>query len=583
MSQEKTRICHLREGFVFLGYHFTLSGRRPSERAMENLQTKVQEKITASMNSGSEKNVEAIQRLRSTLVGWCNYFGVEVSQLLGEKNGSNDLIQKEFISETSSNLPESKGLNMTPGQKTGYSSEAISQFLTLFSGRENVYARQWVHSSGKCGYVPVRQPLSEEVVRSHLLGDITLALYLIKEDNTVNLMAIDVDSQTGESAEIDETHEMALRIKDVGRSVGLPVYLEESGRKGRHCWIFFAGPVEAKDARQLGRLLVAKAGQASKGIRGEVFPKQERVSPNALGSLIKLPLGVHQITRRRCLFLEDDGSPIKNQGAFLHKIRRISPDVVETAIKKLSGKFVDLDEKGKENAPLPEKVQKLLDGCNVLRYLVDRAKETKHLNHSERLVLLYTFGHLGEEGQIFIHRVISHCENYNPNITQKWINRLEPGRPPISCARIRDWLYDIIPVVGCACKKELSSLGRYPSPVLYALPEATKISAQEIEFPQPDDDEPPSYPQEHLSEAIHEVTIERSEAVHEAEGCRRHCEARSKRSNLAERSEQNEITEDEQSGENIGEPLVLDELWREMEDEIFAKEEEKDFVEDEDI
>jgi len=99
--------------------------------------------------------------------------------------------------------------------------------------------------------------------------------------------------------------------------------------------------------------------------------------------------------------------------------------------------------------------------------LINKAKETKDLTHSERLVLLYTFGHLGEAGKNFIHSIISNCTNYDYKYTQKWIMRLDKNKYPISCAKIRDWLSYITPAVGCFCKFDLKE-NMYPTPLIYA-------------------------------------------------------------------------------------------------------------------
>jgi hypothetical protein len=364
----------------------------------------------------------------------------------------------------------------------------------------------------------------------HFSGEHTIAIYLTHEDNTVNYMAVDIDSKTGKIGSVEDTHEMALRIKELGERYGLSIYLEDSGSKGRHCWLFFSSPVSAGEARQLGKLLIGKAGPINVGIACEIFPKQDRISSNSLGSLIKLPLGVHQLTRRRYLFLADDGSPLPDQGGVLFKIRQVSPEIVRTAIARLSGKVPAFSPINKEkNGPVPDNIQRLVKGCNVLKYLVDRARETKHLNHSERLVLLYTFGHIGEEGARFLHQVMSYCDNYIPAVTQKWINRLEQGRSPISCSRIKDWLYDVIPVIGCACTGNIFQ-GKYPSPMFY-IQEMVQVTE-------------PAYPP-------HNGAIYNSPVSHIPEKI---------------------ISLDEEEQKESESSISLDELWSVVEDDIFSEE-----------
>lgn len=87
---------------------------------------------------------------------------------------------------------------------------------------------------------------------------------------------------------------------------------------------------------------------------------------------------------------------------------------------------------------------------------------------------------LGDKGKQYIHYVIGHCSNYDFHRTARWFNRIPDS--PISCPRIREWLSDITPGVGCYCEFNLPK-GGYPSPLLYANPEATKQMGMKKELP----------------------------------------------------------------------------------------------------
>src|SRR5207245_2038213 len=65
----------------------------------------------------------------------------------------------------------------------------------------------------------------------------------------------------------------------------------------------------------------------------------------------------------------------------------------------------------------------------------------------------YTAGHLGEEGAAFLHRTIAHCRNYDPEICQGYIDRFDPKRPCITCARIREWLEEEGEQGLCTCPR----------------------------------------------------------------------------------------------------------------------------------
>lgn len=108
----------------------------------------------------------------------------------------------------------------------------------------------------------------------------------------------------------------------------------------------------------------------------------------------------------------------------------------------------------------------MLQECHVLGYLKRRAEETSYLNHRERSSLLYTLGHLGEEGAEAIHSIISHTYNYRAEVTDRHIHRLPPW--PISCPKLRMLHPEAIAFGSCKCEFKLRGRA-YPTPVLFAL------------------------------------------------------------------------------------------------------------------
>jgi len=68
----KTHVAHAhREGFAFLGYHFTRGERYPRKKSLEKLKATIREKTPRKQRHGIEST---IQDLNKTLVGWFEYF-----------------------------------------------------------------------------------------------------------------------------------------------------------------------------------------------------------------------------------------------------------------------------------------------------------------------------------------------------------------------------------------------------------------------------------------------------------------------------------------------------------------------------
>jgi len=129
-----------------------------------------------------------------------------------------------------------------------------------------------------------------------LRGEITLGIYVLSEDSQTRFAAVDADSE--------KTWKQLVSLAKGLSSEQIPAYLENS-RRGGHLWFFFSQPITGKIARYfVNNILDA---YHIKGV--EVFPKQDEIGIG-LGSLIRLPFGVHRRTGRRYGFYESDYKPL---------------------------------------------------------------------------------------------------------------------------------------------------------------------------------------------------------------------------------------------------------------------------------
>ncbi len=159
---------------------------------------------------------------------------------------------------------------------------ALRVLARLCVGRRTDYALQW--ADGR--YTRQFQPLSWEVLRLHLAGVHTIGSYVIDERGRCRFAVFDADTDAG-----------LLQLLDVQVSLqrsGMVSYLEGS-RRGGHLWVFLA---EVVAPAQLRRWLLP---YAPPGV--EFYPKQDRADGQHPGSLVRVPLGVHQVSGRRYPFL----------------------------------------------------------------------------------------------------------------------------------------------------------------------------------------------------------------------------------------------------------------------------------------
>jgi len=148
---------------------------------------------------------------------------------------------------------------------------SLAVFVSLFVGRRNDYAIQ--RESGR--YVRVGHPLTRAALRAHLDGLHTLGTYVIDERGSCRFAVLDVDSEDGLTLLADVQARLA--------AAGIPSSLEAS-RRGGHLWVFLAQAVPASVVRRW-LLPYVPAGV-------ECYPRQDEAC--GYGSLIRLPLGVHQ-------------------------------------------------------------------------------------------------------------------------------------------------------------------------------------------------------------------------------------------------------------------------------------------------
>ena len=217
--------------------------------------------------------------------------------------------------------------------------DKIALFRRLFIGNEQVFARYWVSKDGlKKGYSPVTKtfggsdyiPVSDYVIEQHLKGKIRIGTYAVKNLTMCSFLVIDLDK----SSFVTD----ARAIKNVCKELEVYPYFELSkSGEGIHVWFFFLQDVKAKDARLLGDLILSRAMDIGDGIDmrsyDRLFPNQDFVAPDALGSLIALPLHYESRKEGKTVFIDiDTMQPFKDQWELLQNVVKISVQKLQNII-----------------------------------------------------------------------------------------------------------------------------------------------------------------------------------------------------------------------------------------------------------
>lgn len=379
-----------------------------------------------------------------------------------------------------------KAMDMTNLTDNSKAEIDIQEYIDLFAGREDTYAVEMPGPGGKRIAEQVMEPLTEEVIRRHLAGEMTVESYVQRPNSTAKYTVFDIDiskrillQYSYGSAEFTAYKQKAAgcarQLCKVLRRMGLTGYMEDTGFRGYHVWVFFTEWIPVRYINQFTDCVQKELEAEEEDIVLEIFPNNIRVRQGKCGQRIKLPLGIHIRTGQQSFFLDEGMSPVVDYKEFLSGIAKYSL----AAVRKILGMYT-MDVKGQPGqpelkvadqnlerfGPLPEAVRIVLEKCSLMRYLCQKAATTGYLAHSERLSVLYVFGHMGDEGKEFLHTVMGFTMNYQFDITQRFIDKLP--EKPISCVKLREQYKLITAEYGCSCNFKRTK-NCYPSPVLHAI------------------------------------------------------------------------------------------------------------------
>lgn len=242
-------------------------------------------------------------------------------------------------------------------QRQPDSAEKIRLFMSLFKGRDDVYAKRWQSRDNRMGYVPVcrnewkaglcRKPtvkcidclhqsydaLDEKVIEAHLRGNIVVGLYPLCRDETCYFLAIDFDDEGWQQD--------CTTLREVSIAFNIPVALERSrSGNGAHAWFFFEHPIPASLARKFGSALLTYAINQRHELTfksyDRFFPNQDTLPKGGFGNLIALPLQKAAREQGNSIFLDENFRPYEDQWGFLAVIGKLSAEEIATLIPRLS-------------------------------------------------------------------------------------------------------------------------------------------------------------------------------------------------------------------------------------------------------
>lgn len=286
------------------------------------------------------------------------------------------------------------------------SSSQIQTFVSLFKGREDVFAVRW-EKGNKSGYMPAvfydpyrfrahkmnggtfqnfteksYLKLTDEQIQKHLDGFHQIGVYPLLQDNTTWFLAADFDKANWQ----DE----AVTFLNACQEKGIPASLERSrSGNGGHVWVFFDKPYPAIRSRKIFISILEESGAFSMFDKSSsfdrLFPNQDFLSGKGFGNLIALPLFKPTFEKGNSCFVNSESfEPITDQWDFLQNIKRVSTnhlDELYDGLKSGIESNTPIATNGKLNISLNNNVR--LSRVGLTSTLINYLKEELNFANSE--------------------------------------------------------------------------------------------------------------------------------------------------------------------------------------------------------
>jgi hypothetical protein len=243
--------------------------------------------------------------------------------------------------------------------------EKIELFLTLFAGRDDVYAERFENNqTGFAGYAPVCRKRFENIcpkkndrkmkctkcplqnftryganaIERHLLGEKTVGAYPMFPDETCRFLAFDFD---GKNYTPEELRRDVTIIREACKEKNICMAVERSrSGNGIHFWIFFEENIPTGTARKFGSSLITYAMGVNHKLPFKTYdrmiPSQDTLTKDGLGNLIALPLQKKPRADGNSVFLDNDFNACADQWEFLHGVKKYTLKDIESFIRQLS-------------------------------------------------------------------------------------------------------------------------------------------------------------------------------------------------------------------------------------------------------
>lgn len=180
-----------------------------------------------------------------------------------------------------------------------YDKMTVQKMMRVLVGREDIYGLEIVNASGRRQVEIQMMPLSEQKLFEHLSGNQSIGTYVQRPNGTTHFLVVDIDVSkkivlqyergTLEfEAYMQKAFAKTQEFLKLFHQFGMTGYVEDSGSRGYHVWMFFSEWISVRYINMFCDILEKKINCSEDGISIEFFPNKTRVKPGKFGQVINL-------------------------------------------------------------------------------------------------------------------------------------------------------------------------------------------------------------------------------------------------------------------------------------------------------
>ena len=118
---------------------------------------------------------------------------------------------------------------------------------------------------------------------------------------------------------LGHAYHKALEIQKILDNKGMHGYIEFSGYRGYHVWLFLSEWIPVRFANMFTDRIEEEL-VLEDDITVECFPNKVRIKAGRFGQILKIPCGIHVRSGKRSCFVDDDGEPVVEIDQFTETI-----------------------------------------------------------------------------------------------------------------------------------------------------------------------------------------------------------------------------------------------------------------------